>query len=246
MAKTFNKTAIVTGGSRGIGAAIAGRLARDGFNIVLNYAVSEKSAHDLVSGINHSGGSAVAVQADVADVDAVKRLFSIAKDKFNTVDILVNNAGIMKLSSLAESDDALFDRQIQINLKGAFNTMREAAAHLSDGGRVINLSSSVVGLTPETYGVYASSKTAVETMTKIFAKELRGRSITANAVAPGPTATVLFLDGKSQQAIDRLAKTSPLERLATPEDIASVVSFLASTDGSWINGQIVRANGGMV
>ncbi|WP_411818979.1 SDR family oxidoreductase [Hyphococcus formosus] len=246
MTKTFERTAIVTGASRGIGRAIASRLANDGFNIVANFAGNEKAAQDLVQNIEQLGGKAIAVQADVADSKAVKQLFDIAQEAFNGVDALINNAGIMKLSTIAESDDALFDTQIATNLKGSFNTMREAAAHLKDGGSVINLSTSVVGLNLETYGVYASTKAAIETMTKIFAKELRGRNITVNAVAPGPTATDLFLDGKPKEVVDRLAKMPPLERLGTPEDIANAIAFLASPDGHWINGQVLRANGGMI
>ena len=162
------------------------------------------------------------------------------------MDVLVNNAGIMTLATIAEADDAAFDRQIAVNLKGSFNTMREAAARLRAGGRIINFSSSVVGLLQPTYGVYAATKAAVEAMTAVLAKELRGRSITVNAVAPGPTATDLFLKGKPPELVDRLAKMAPLERLGEPADIAAVVSFLAGPDGAWVNGQVLRANGGIV
>jgi 3-oxoacyl-[acyl-carrier protein] reductase len=160
--------------------------------------------------------------------------------------VLVNNAGIMKLGKIADSDDAMFDQQIAINLKGSFNAMREAAKRLRDGGRIVNFSTSVVGTRLETYGVYVATKGAIEGLTAILAKEMRGRSITVNAVAPGPTATDLFLNGKSQEVIDRFAKMNPLERLGTPQDIAAAVSFLTGPDGSWINGQTLRANGGMV
>ena len=152
----------------------------------------------------------------------------------------------MLLSSVATTDDTVFDRQMAVNLKGTFNGLREAAKRLRDGGRIINFSTSVVGLKLETYGVYAATKAAVETLTAILSKELRGRSITVNALAPGPTATGLFLHGKSQELIDRMAKMNPLERLGTPQDIASSVSFLAGPDGGWINGQVLRANGGMI
>jgi 3-oxoacyl-[acyl-carrier protein] reductase len=160
--------------------------------------------------------------------------------------VLVNNAGIMQLATLGESDDANFDRQIGVNLKGTFNTLREAGKRLRDGGRIVNFSTSVVGAKLETYGVYAATKAAVETMTAIMSKEMRGRNITVNAIAPGPTATDLFLNGKSDELVARMAKMNPLERLGTPEDIAASVSFLAGPDGSWINGQVLRANGGMV
>jgi len=182
----------------------------------------------------------------VSDPVAVARTFTAAQEAFGGVDVLVNNAGIMKLAKLADSDDALFDAQIAINVKGCFNTLREAARRLRDGGRIINLSSSVVGLYQPTYGVYAATKAAVEAMTHVMARELRGRSITVNAIAPGPTATALFLDGKPQTVIDELTRLAPLERLGRPEDIANAVAFLAGPDGAWINGQVLRANGGIV
>ena len=243
---TTNKTAIVTGASRGIGAAIAERLATDGFTVVINYAGSENDALAVVAKIEAAGGRAIAAKADISDADAVRRMFDSAEAAFGGIDVLVNNAGIMKLATMAESDDALFDSQIAINLKGTFNTLREAARRLRDGGRIVNLSSSVVGLLQPTYGVYAGTKAAVEAMTTVMARELRGRNITVNAVAPGPTATGLFLDGKSPELIDRLSKLAPLERLGTPDDIASAVAFLAGPDGDWINGQVLRSNGGII
>ena len=243
---TQAKVAIVTGASRGIGAAIAQRLASDGFTVVINYAGKAAEAEQLAGDIEKAGGRAITAQADVSDPAAVARLFDAAEAAYGGVDVLVNNAGIMKLAPLAESDDALFDGQIAVNLKGTFNTLRQAARRLRDGGRIVNLSTSVVGLKLENYGVYAATKAAVETMTAILSKELRGRSITVNAVAPGPTATDLFLDGKSPELIERMAKMNPLERLGTPADIANAVAFLAGPDGGWINGQVLRANGGMV
>ena len=241
-----NKVALVTGASRGIGAAIAERLAKDGFTTVINYAGNAALAEELAQTIEKAGGKALTAQGDVADPDAVRRMFDAAETAFGGVDVLVNNAGIMLLSPLANVDDASFDRQIAVNLKGTFNTLREAAKRLRDGGRVINFSSSVVGLKPESYAVYAGTKAAVEAMTGIMAKEMRGRNITVNVVAPGPTGTDLFLTGKSEELVDRLAKANPLERLGTPEDIASVVAFLAGPDGGWVNGQVLRANGGMI
>lgn len=246
MSSKFNKVALVTGASRGIGAAVARRLAQDGFTVVVNYAGSQAPAEALVRTIEAKGGRALAAQGDVANVDAVKRMFDAAEAAFGGIDVLVNNAGIMSLATLAQSDDELFDRQIAVNLKGSFNTMREAARRLRDGGRIINFSSSVVGLLQPTYGVYAATKAGIEAMTSVLAKELRGRGITVNAVAPGPTATNLFLDGKSPEVIERLAKLAPLERLGTPEDIAATVAFLAGPDGAWINGQTLRANGGII
>ncbi len=246
MTAETHKVAIVTGASRGIGAAVAERLAGDGFTVVINYSGDAKSAEALARKIEGKGGRALTAKADVSDPNAVRGMFDAAEAAFGGVDVLVNNAGIMKLAKIADSDDALFDQQIAVNLKGTFNALREAAKRLRDGGRIVNFSTSVVGTKLETYGVYTATKAAIETMTAILSKELRGRSITVNAVAPGPTATDLFLIGKSPELIERFAKMNPLERLGTPTDIASVVAFLVDPDGSWINGQVLRANGGMV
>jgi len=242
----MSKVAIVTGASRGIGAAIAERLAADGFTVVVNYAGSTEPAEALVRKIEQAGGRALAAQADVADPAAVKRLFDSAEAAFGGVDVLVNNAGILENATLADSSDEMFDRHIAINLKGTFNGLREAAKRLRDGGRIVNFSSSLVGTYLPSYAVYIATKGAVEAMTPVLAKELRGRSITVNAVAPGPTATELFLKGKPQQLIDAMANMSPLQRLGQPSDIADAVSFLVGPDGGWINGQVLRANGGVI
>jgi 3-oxoacyl-[acyl-carrier protein] reductase len=246
MTVSENRVAIVTGASRGIGAAIADRLARDGFTVVINYSGNATPAEELAAAVEKRGGKALTAKADVSDAEAVRRMFDAAETAFGGVDVLVNNAGIMALSSISDADDAHFQRMIDVNLKGTFNTLREAGKRLHDGGRIVNFSTSVVGLKLETYGVYAATKAAVETMTAIMAKEMRGRNITINAIAPGPTATDLFLNGKSDELVARMAKMNPLERLGTPEDIAAAVSFLAGPDGSWINGQVLRANGGMI
>jgi 3-oxoacyl-[acyl-carrier protein] reductase len=246
MTDRTSKIAIVTGASRGIGAAVAERLASDGLTVVINYSGDTGPAEALARKIETAGGRALITKADVSDASAVRAMFDTTEATFGGVDVLVNNAGIMQLAKIADSDDALFDRQIAVNLKGSFNAMREAAKRLRDGGRIVNFSTSVVGTKLETYGVYAATKAAIETMTAILSKEMRGRNITVNAVAPGPTATDLFLNGKSPELVERLAKMNPLERLAAPEDIASVVAFLVGPDGGWINGQVLRANGGMV
>ncbi|NLU18423.1 MAG: SDR family oxidoreductase [Serratia liquefaciens] len=240
------QVAIVTGASRGIGAAIAERLAADGFTVIVNYSGNQALADELVRKIEQNGGRALSARADVSDAAAVAQLFDRAEQAFGGVDILVNNAGVIALAPIAEMSDADVDRLIDINLKGTFNTLREAAKRLRDNGRIINFSSSVVGLLQPSYGMYAASKAAVEALTSVLAKELRGRNITVNAIAPGPTATGLFLDGKTPELIDRLAKMAPLERLGQPQDIAAAVSFLAGADGAWINGQILRANGGII
>jgi len=242
----MSKVAIVTGASRGIGAAIAERLAADGFTVVVNYAGGTEPAEALVRKIEQAGGRALAAQADVADPAAVKRLFDSAEAAFGGVDVLVNNAGIMENAPLADSSDEMFERHMAVNVKGTFNTLREAARRLRDGGRIVNFSSSVIGLYFPNYAVYAATKGAVEAMTPVLAKELRGRSITVNAIAPGPTATELFFKGKPQQLIDTLTNLSPLQRLGQPTDIADAVSFLVGRQGGWINGQILRANGGAI
>ena len=228
------------------GAAVAERLADDGFTVIINYSGDVKSAETVARKIEGKGGRALAVKADVSDPDAVRGMFDAVERAFGGVDVLVNNAGIMKLAKIADSDDALFDQQITVNLKGSFNAMREAAKRLRDGGRIVNLSSSITSRLVPAYGVYAATKAAIEAMTSILAKELRGRNITVNAIAPGPIATKLFLDGKPQELIDQLSKMAPLERLGEPRDIANAVAFLAGPDGAWINGQVLRANGGII
>ncbi|PVE20710.1 3-ketoacyl-ACP reductase [Microvirga sp. KLBC 81] len=246
MSENSNKVAIITGASRGIGAAIAERLAGDGFTIVINYAGKSSEAAALAARIEQGGGRTLTAQADVGDPAAIGRMFDAAEAAFGGVDVLVNNAGIMRLAPLSEVNDAVIDSQIAVNLRGVINTLREAARRLRSGGRIINLSSSVVGLYPPTYAVYAATKAGVEAMTHVLAKELRGRNITVNAVAPGPTATALFLDGKPQEVIEHLTNLAPLERLGQPQDIAAAVSFLAGPDGAWVNGQVLRANGGII
>lgn len=239
------KVALVTGASRGIGAAIAKRLAADGFKVVVNYAHSENLALEVVKAIEQAHGEAIAIQANVADHDAVQTLFDQIEAHFGRLDVLVNNAAVMELASIKTTTNALLDDQININFKGTLNTLREAASRLQHGGRIINFSSSVVGLKLENYAIYAATKSAVETMTAIFAKELRGRNICVNAIAPGPTETEMFLNGKPLELVQRLAQANPLERFAQPEEIAAAVAFLAGQDGGWINGQTLRANGGM-
>jgi 3-oxoacyl-[acyl-carrier protein] reductase len=246
MSDSTSKVAIVTGASRGIGAAVAERLAGDGFRVVVNYAASAAPADALVQKIGGAAGRAAAVKADVSDPAAVRELFDRAERTFGGVDVLVNSAGIMPLSAIAETDDATFDRVVATNLKGTFNALREAAKRIRRGGRIINFSSTQVGMLFPTYGPYVATKAGVEALTRILAKELRGREISVNAVAPGPTATDLFLRGKPPEVIDHLAKLAPLERLGQPTDIAAVVSFLAGPDGGWVNGQVLRANGGII
>jgi len=239
------QVAIVTGASRGIGAAIARRLASDGFAVVVNYAASSKEADALVAELKTEGAAAIAVKADVSNADDVRRLFDATEQQLGRVDVLVNNAGILKPAPLSDTSDALFAQTFDINVRGTFNTLREAATRMNGGGRIVNFSSTTLALNMPGYAIYNATKAAVESFTHVFAKELRGRNITVNAVAPGPVATSLFLDGKTEEQIQTFAKMPPLQRLGQPEDIASVVAFLAGSDGAWVNGQILRANGGL-
>jgi 3-oxoacyl-[acyl-carrier protein] reductase len=243
---TNRRVAVVTGGSRGIGREVATRLAADGYDVIVGYAGRADAAQETVAAVEAAGGHAVAVQADVADEHAVAGLFEQAELTFGGVDAVVHAAGKMPLSTVAELDLAVLDDVYRTNIRGTFVVAQQAARRLRPGGALVMFSSSVVGLAFPTYGPYAATKGAVEALTLILARELRGHDVTVNTVAPGPTATELFLDGKDDEAIARLAALPPLERLGTPEDIAQVVRFLASPAGHWVNGQVVRANGGIV
>ena len=246
MSSTQPDVAIITGASRGIGAIIARQLARQGFAVVINYASSASEATALVAELRRDGHQAIAVQADVASAADVKRLFDETEQQLGKVDVLINNAGVLNVLPLAQYSDELYDHTFNINTKGTFNTLREAATRLNGGGRIVNFSSSTVGMNLPGYAVYIASKAAVESLTQVFAKELRGRQITVNAVAPGPVATELFLRGKSEEQIQTFSQMPPLERLGQPQDIANIVSFLVSPAADWVNGQILRANGGLV
>lgn len=237
--------ALITGASRGIGAAIARRLARDGFSVAINYASNAAEADALAAELAQAGASAITVQADVSKADQVQAMFTAVEHKLGKIDILVNNAGILKTVPLAQTSDDLYAQNFAINTQGVFNTLREAATRLNEGGRIINLSSTTLALNLPGYAIYNGTKAAVEAFTRVFAKELRGRRITVNAVAPGPVATELFLNGKTEEQIQTFAKMPPLERLGQPNDIAGVVAMLAGKDGAWVNGQVLRANGGV-
>ncbi|MFG2474128.1 SDR family oxidoreductase [Streptomyces fagopyri] len=243
---TSPRVAIVTGGSRGIGRETAERLAADGYAVVVNYAGNQAEADKAVAAITEAGGEALALRADVADETAMADLFDTVEARFGGVDVVVHAAGIMTLAPLADLDLDALDRMHRTNVRGTFVVGQQAVRRLRAGGALINFSSSVLGLAIPGYSGYAATKGAVEAMTLIVARELRGRDVTVNVVAPGPTATALYLDGKDEETIARAAAQPPLERLGTPGDIAGVVSFLAGPDGRWVNGQVLRANGGVI
>jgi 3-oxoacyl-[acyl-carrier protein] reductase len=241
---TTARTAIVTGGSGGIGKAVVQRLASDGFAAVVNYAGHAAKADETVAAIKAGGGQAIAIQADIANADDVARMFQQTVSTYGRVDAVVNCAGIMPLSPVAKEDLATFDKVIATNLRGTFIVLAQAAQHVAEGGRIVVFSSSVLAKSFPTYGAYIASKAGVEGLVHVLANELRGRGITVNAVAPGPIGTELFLHGKTEAQIAEFAKLTPLERLGKPDDISGVVSFLCGPDGAWINSQTVRANGG--
>jgi len=238
------KIAIVTGASRGIGRAVAKRLAQDGFAVVVNYLSNAGEAEQVVAEIKDIGGEALAIKADVADQTDVEQLFEQTVKKFGGIDVVVHNSGIMPLSPIGKSDVELFDKVISTNLRGGFLVLAQAAQHLTAGGRIIAFSSSVLAKSFPSYGPYIASKAGVEGLVHVLANELRGRNITVNAIAPGPVATELFLKGKSEEQIAEISKMAPLERIGQPVDIANVVSFLAGAGGGWVNSQVLRANGG--
>ncbi|MEV4383325.1 SDR family oxidoreductase [Streptosporangium sp. NPDC049644] len=246
MSSTAARVAIVTGGSRGIGRQVVARLAADGYAIVVNYASNDAEGQAAVAEAVGRGGQAIAVRADVGDPEAVAALFDAAEQTFGGVDVVVHAAGIMNPPTpLAELDLNVLDRVLRVNVRGTFAVAQQAARRLRRGGALITFSTSVIGLALPGYGAYAASKGAVEGLTLILARELRGRDVTVNTVAPGPTATDLFLKGKDEETVARLAAQPPLERLGLPADIAEAVAFLAGP-ARWVNGQVLRVNGGIV
>ncbi|MBY4213624.1 SDR family oxidoreductase [Rhodococcus fascians] len=244
--RTAQRVALVTGGSRGIGRAVSQQLAADGLAVVVNYLGDTATAQQTVDSITAAGHQAIRVQADVADENAVAALFSRAENEYGGIDVVVHAAGRLALSTIADLDLSVLDQLHRTNIRGTFVIAQQAARRLRTGGSLVTFSTSVVGTHFPTYGAYAASKGAIEAITLILARELRGRDITVNTVAPGPTATDLFMDGKTDDQIEILAKSPPLERLGTPQDIANTVAYLTSPQGHWINGQTLRANGGMI
>ena len=245
MSNEIQRSAIVTGASRGIGAAIAMRLAADGYAVAVNYAGRKEQAENVVEQITRSGGNAMAIQADVSDPAQVAELFDTAIEVFGGPEVLVNNAGIMTLAPLVETTDHDFDAMVAVNLKGVFNCLREAGRKMPDGARIVNLSTTALAVNFPGYAGYCAAKAGVEAMTPIFAKELTGRNITVNTIAPGPVGTELYLTGKTQEQLDHVAGLNPMGRIGEPDDIANVVAAMVSDDADWINGQTIRVNGGM-
>ncbi|QOG00799.1 SDR family oxidoreductase [Flavobacterium sp. MDT1-60] len=240
-----NKVVLVTGASRGIGAAVAKNLAERGAKVIVNYAGGLQSAEETVATIKNAGGDAIAIQADVSKSDEVKAMFDQAIAHYGKIDVLVNNAGIMITKLIKDTTDEDFTRQFDINVRGTFNTLREAATRLADNGSIINFSTSVNRIMLPSYGTYVATKAAVEQLTRVMAKEVGARGININSISPGPTNTALFTTGKPQEVIDRLASLSAFNRLGEPEDIAQTVAFLASDDAKWITAQNIGVNGGM-
>ncbi|QWF14950.1 SDR family oxidoreductase [Lysobacter capsici] len=240
------KAALVTGASRGIGRAIALRLAADGYAVVINYAGNAASADAVVAQIEANGGRAIAAQGDVADPADMQRVFELALQTYGRLDAVINSAGVMPYVPIAGGDLGEFDRVIHTNLRGSFIVLGLAAQHLGDGGRIVAVSTSVIGKAFPNYGPYIASKAGVEGLVHVLANELRGRNITVNAVAPGPVGTELFFNGKTEEQIAHFVSLAPLERLGQPEEIASAVAFLTGPDGSWVNSQVLRVNGGYV
>src|SRR5882724_2103423 len=246
MSSLLGKVALVTGASRGIGAAIATRLAADGAAVAVNYLSHQVEANDVVEKIVQAGGQSIAIQADVSKTEDVRLLFKEVAERFAGLDMLINNAGATHIRPMpiADATDETYDWAFAVNTKGTFLCLREAAKRMRSAGRIVNLSSTGVFSAHPGYAIYSAAKSAVEVFTRVLCKELKGRNITVNCVAPGATATEQWLKGKSEELLQTIANLSPLNRLGTPEDIAGVVAFLVSPQGGWVNGQVIRVNGG--
>ncbi|MFH6983580.1 SDR family oxidoreductase [Marinoscillum luteum] len=245
MSNLNQKVALVTGSSRGIGAQVAKELAKAGAKVVVNYAGSKGAADEVVNSIKSQGGDAIAIQADVSDQKQVTQLFDAAIDHYGKIDILINNAGVVLYKLIKDTSDEDLSRILDVNIKGVFNTLREAATKLANNGSIVNFSTSVNRLMLPTYGAYVATKSAVEQLTRIFAKEIGARGINVNSISPGPTNTDLFMEGKSEEVVSRLASFSAFNRIGEPVDIAKVVVFLASDEAKWVSAQNIGANGAM-
>lgn len=246
MSRVPIRTAIVTGASRGIGAAIARHLADAGIAVIVNYAGNEKAAARTVAAIVAAGGTAHAIRADVADGAAFGHLFGEAEARVGPIGMLVNNAGLMAPRGIADVEDDWFAKLLAVNVGGTLNGCRLAATRLVDGGAIVNLSSSVIGMSPPGYGPYCASKAAVEALTRSLSKEVGARAIRVNVVAPGPTDTELLNEANTAERMAQYRQMTPLGRLGEADEIAGVVAFLATPAAGWINGQVIRVNGGIV
>jgi len=240
------KIALVTGSSRGIGRAMVERLSRDGATVVVNYVSRAEKAQEVAAAVKAGGGTAVALQADVSRFEDIQRLFNRTVEQFGRLDILVNNAGIRITKNVTEIEEEEFDRLFAINVKGTFFSCQLAARRLSDGGRIINVSSAVTKMMLPGHSIYAASKAAVDQITRTLSKELGGRNITVNAVCPGPVDTELLREGRTKEQIQQMAQMAALGRIGRVEDIADVVAFLASDEARWITGQCIHVNGGYI
>ena len=245
MSNVQNKVVLITGASRGIGAQLAQDLAAAGAKVIVNYAGNKAAAENVINNIRQLGGEAIAVQGDVRKPEDVKRMFDAAIDQYGQVDVLINNAGTSIIKPIKETTDEEFDQMIDINIKGTFNTLREAATRLADHGSVINVATSVTRLMLAGYAVYGATKVAVEQFTRVFSREVGARGINVNTVSPGPTNTELFLNGKSDELVKRLAGLNPFNRLGETVDISRAITFLISDEAKWINAQNIGVNGGM-
>jgi 3-oxoacyl-[acyl-carrier protein] reductase len=238
------RVAIVTGASGGIGHGVAVRLGEAGMAVAVHYAGNRARAEAAADEVKNAGGRAMVVSADIADEARVGAMFDEVEAEFGGIDVVVNTAGIMLVSPLTELDFDDFDRMHRTNVRGTFVVSQQAARRIRSGGAIINFSTSVTKLAVPGYTAYAATKGAVDAMTMILAKEMRGRDVTVNAVAPGPTATPLYFTGKPQEVIEAAKKAPPMERLGEPADIAEVVAFLAGP-ARWVNGQVIYTNGGV-
>ncbi len=245
MGSLAGKVAIVTGASRGIGRAIALKLASNGASVVVNYAGNTEKAQEVVTEIEKLQVQAISVQADVSKVAEIQQLFDQTIERFGKVDILVNNAGITFYKLITEVTEEDFDKIFAINVKGTYFACQQAAQHMADGGRIINFSSSTTAMMLPKYSAYVATKGAVEQTTRVLAKELGAKGITVNVISPGPTDTELFRQGKTEEQINNFAQMAALGRLGQVQDLADVVAFLASDEARWITGQNIRVNGGI-
>ena len=238
------KVAIISGASRGLGKSIAIALAENGYICVITYANNPTKADEVLQQIHRIGGDAIAIKADVSNHAEIKNLFETVKNKFGQINVVINTAGISILKPLEQFQPDEFSKVIETNVTGTYNILHQASKHIEKGGKILTFSSNVVGTLPVNYSIYAASKAAVESMSKVFSKELRGKEVTVNIISPGPTATEMFLEGKNDDLIEQFSKLSPFERLGTPTDIINVVRFLISSEATWINGQVIKINGG--